>query len=121
MKVKKKNKRVPFNILQDNKEEIDEVKDNLESIAEEMLITSEKVQCPIETSQSVDIRVVDKKMNAHRELYQTSDKRIDSHETISDETKFTSSCIGRKKLENTIADSKSARNPRRLNSKKSQQ
>ena len=61
---------VLFNIQQDNTEEIDEANDNLESIpvSEEMLIRSEKHQCPIETFQTVDMRVIEGNMNIDRIL-----------------------------------------------------
>ena len=76
-----------------------------------MLLTSEKkVGCPIETNQSVDIKVIDRNVNANRELYQSSDKTIDSQETISYDTMLTSSNVGTKKLERVIAGPKSARN-----------
>ena len=45
---KKQKRKCSFNIQQDNTKEIDEANDNAESIAEKMLLTSEKVQCPID-------------------------------------------------------------------------
>ena len=84
VKSSKEMESVIVNIQQDNTEEIDEANDNVELISEEMIITSEKDRCPIETFQAVEIRVIEGNMNIDKE----SDKTLDSQETISNDTMF---------------------------------
>ena len=93
----KEKESVLFHIQQDNTEEIDETYDNAEWISEVKLFTSEKVWCPIETFQTVDIRVIEGNMNTDREFYPSSEKTVDLQETISDNTMSTSINDGTKR------------------------
>ena len=69
-----------------------------------MLFKTENVCCPLETTQTVDIRVMDVSMDTDMEISTFSDKPVDSQETISIETMFTTV-----KLQSSIADPKSER------------